>query len=329
MDENVYRDHQFCAGDNDVRNGSSTTGSFNTAHSLEVDQDLVTDIDMNENSERHQLENSILAADRGDPANHIQNDCDVNSAELHPVMNGSVQENVDKTVFENGEDFNSNQEPIFELDQTSSFAEIKTSVSSSDELRTGFEQPTLQNVTGEGDAHLERSSSHMTVLKTGSPVGNGLSETGKDEEVGFEEETFLGKKADFCPVPTPLLPALEEPVPDSWACVEGDFVLVMAVYQTHLGSDMLAAPDARLQDGLIHLMMVRKGVSKANLFRLFLSFSQGNHVSSPYVEVVKVLAFRLEPHSSNGNIMVDGERFEPAPIQAQILPGLARVMAIK
>ncbi|RUS71828.1 hypothetical protein EGW08_020413 [Elysia chlorotica] len=149
------------------------------------------------------------------------------------------------------------------------------------------------------------------------------------DEFEVEEETYLGRKADFSPVPTPLLPPLAEPLPDSWVSVDGDFVLVMAAYQTHLGSDMLAAPDARLQDGLINLMMIRKGVSKANLFRLFLSFSQGNHVSSPHVEMVKVLAFRLEPHSTSGNIMVDGERFEPAPIQAQILPGLARVMAIR
>ncbi|CAL1530623.1 unnamed protein product [Lymnaea stagnalis] len=153
-----------------------------------------------------------------------------------------------------------------------------------------------------------------------------LSET---QEVNVEEETYHGKKSDFGPVPTPLLTPLDKEVPENWVKVEGEFILVAAVYQTHLGSDMLAAPDAHLNDGHIHLMIVREGISRNALLNLFLSFGQGSHVHSPYVESVKVLAFRLEPETSNGNIMIDGERFDPSPLQAQILPGLARVMAIK
>ncbi|KAH9505212.1 Sphingosine kinase 2 [Bulinus truncatus] len=149
------------------------------------------------------------------------------------------------------------------------------------------------------------------------------------QEFKVEEETYSGKKSDFSPVPTPLLSALDQKVPDSWVKLEGDFILITAIYQTHLGSDMLAAPDAHLCDGHINLMMVREGISRNALLNLFLSFGQGGHVHSPYVESVKVLAFRLEPETKSGNIMIDGERFDPCPLQAQILPGLARVMAIK
>ncbi|XP_013070849.2 sphingosine kinase 2-like isoform X2 [Biomphalaria glabrata] len=153
-----------------------------------------------------------------------------------------------------------------------------------------------------------------------------LSET---QELRVEKETYSGKKSDFSPVPTPLLPPLNQDVPDNWVQLEGGFVLIAAVYQTHLGSDMLAAPEAHLCDGHINLMMVREGISRNALLNLFLSFGQGGHVHSPYVESVKVLAFRLEPETKTGNIMIDGERFEPCSLQAQILPGLARVMAIK
>ncbi|XP_005092962.2 sphingosine kinase 2 [Aplysia californica] len=149
------------------------------------------------------------------------------------------------------------------------------------------------------------------------------------QEVGVTEEMYHGKKADFSPVPTPLLPGLDEPVPDNWVTIEGEFVVVCAAYQSHLGSDVLVAPDAHLHDGCIHLMLVREGISRNTLLNLFKAIATGSHVHSPYVEIVKVLAFRLEPISTNGNIMVDGERFAPNPLQAQILPGLARAMAIQ
>lgn len=153
-----------------------------------------------------------------------------------------------------------------------------------------------------------------------------LSET---QEVKVRQETYHGKKADFCPVPTPLLPPLDKEVPSNWVTLDDSFISAAALYQTHLGSDMFAAPDAHLSDGLIHLIIVKEGIPRNALLNLFLSFSEGKHVNSPYVDVVKVLAFRFEPASSEGNLMVDGERFDPTPIQGQILPGLARIMAIK
>ncbi|KAK7506471.1 hypothetical protein BaRGS_00002583 [Batillaria attramentaria] len=152
--------------------------------------------------------------------------------------------------------------------------------------------------------------------------------TSKDE-AGFEEETVHAAKKDGEAVPTPLLPPLDQPVPDNWVVEEGKFVLACAVYQTHLGSDMLAAPSSRMADGIIHLMFVRDGISRNHLLNLFLTFSEGTHVDSPYVEFVPVLAFRLEPDISSGNIMIDGERLDPVPVQGQVLPGVARVMAIQ
>ena len=151
----------------------------------------------------------------------------------------------------------------------------------------------------------------------------------ESKEVDVLEETYVSRKADNSPVPTPLLPPLDEPVPESWSTVQGDFVVICAAYQSHLGSDVLVAPDARLNDGCIHLMMIREGISQFNLLSLIKAIETGAHIHSPYVEIVKVLAFRLEPTTTHGNIMIDGERFDPQPVQAQILPGLACAMAIK
>lgn len=118
-----------------------------------------------------------------------------------------------------------------------------------------------------------------------------------------------------------LLPPLDQPLPTrDWVTIEGDFVLVLALYQTHLGADLHAAPQARFDDGLIHLTFVRAGISRATLLRLFFAMERGTHhsVSSPYVSHVSCKAFRLQPLSTRGTLTVDGELVPYGPLQAQV-----------
>nr|XP_046255806.1 sphingosine kinase 2 [Scatophagus argus] len=126
-----------------------------------------------------------------------------------------------------------------------------------------------------------------------------------------------------------LLPPLDQPLPTrDWVTIEGDFVLVLALYQTHLGADLFAAPQARFDDGLIHLTFVRAGISRATLLRLFFAMERGTHhsVSSPYVSHVTCRAFRLQPLSTRGTLTVDGELVPYGPLQAQIHPAMARLI---
>lgn len=118
-----------------------------------------------------------------------------------------------------------------------------------------------------------------------------------------------------------LLPPLDQPLPTrDWVTIEGDFVLVLALYQSHLGADLFAAPQARFDDGLIHLTFVRAGISRATLLRLFFAMERGTHhsVSSPYVSHVTCKAFRLQPLSTRGTLTVDGELVPYGPLQAQV-----------
>ena len=48
----------------------------------------------------------------------------------------------------------------------------------------------------------------------------------------------------------------------------GDFVLVHASYQSHLGSDCLFAPNSKLADGIIWLLVIRAGISRAQLLQV-------------------------------------------------------------
>ncbi|ETE73087.1 Sphingosine kinase 2, partial [Ophiophagus hannah] len=124
-----------------------------------------------------------------------------------------------------------------------------------------------------------------------------------------------------------FLVPLEEPVPKSWVTVEDDFVLVLAIYQTHLGADLFTMPTAGFNDGLIHLCFVRAGISRANMIRLFLAMEKGTHLDheSPYFTHLPVRAFRIEPLTHKGIITIDGERVDYGPIQGQIHHGIANL----
>ncbi|XP_060918754.1 sphingosine kinase 1-like [Labrus mixtus] len=126
-----------------------------------------------------------------------------------------------------------------------------------------------------------------------------------------------------------LLPPLDQQLPGDWVLVqEEDFVLMLAMYHSHLAEDLLAAPGAAPDDGVIHLFYVRAGISRAALLKLFLAMEKGEHLGTncQHLVYVKVRALRLEPFSPKGIITLDGEVVEYGPLQAEVHRGLARLI---
>ena len=148
---------------------------------------------------------------------------------------------------------------------------------------------------------------------TGPPVGHS---NGHGEPSGNE-------------IPTPLLSPLNEPVPSDWVTIEDDFLVFCASYQSHLSYDFCAHPESTFNDGLIYLAFVRNAPTgvRMKLLNMMIKKEDGSHIHMPQYEVVKVKAFRLEPLNTEGTICVDGEKVDYGPIQAQVLPGISRVMA--
>ncbi|XP_030567119.1 sphingosine kinase 2 [Drosophila novamexicana] len=132
-------------------------------------------------------------------------------------------------------------------------------------------------------------------------------------------------------VPASTMPGLQLPLPaaDGWLSESGEFVMVHAAYTTHLASDCFFAPDSRLNDGLIYLVVIRAGVGRSQLLNFLLSMHNGTHLpveEDPHIQVLPVRAFRIEPSGSNGILTIDGERVDYGPIQAEVFPGLINVM---
>ncbi|KFM61776.1 Sphingosine kinase 2, partial [Stegodyphus mimosarum] len=124
-----------------------------------------------------------------------------------------------------------------------------------------------------------------------------------------------------------LCPPLNNPVPDHWVVVDDEFVLVYVCEQTHISTDVLFAPDAKLDDGIMWLIMIRAGVSRAQVMYFLACLQTGDHVHIPYVDVIPIQAFRLEPLRTDSFLTVDGEVIPCCTIQAEVLPSIARVMS--
>ena len=238
---------------------------------------------------------------------------------------------IGKFKFENGDD----SQRMRSQSMPSNMSEyLSKSVTPSESMVKVVESnESLLDVEEEEIRKMDDSGNHSS--PSGSNVENGLvdfnvnSQMNRMSDSESFDEIISVIKDSAEPVPCPLLSPLDKPVPSNWETVEGDFITALAIYLPYLGPDNLTSPDSRLNDGCINLMVIKGGVSKNELISMFLRFSTGEHINSPHWNVIKCLAFRLEPLTEKGNIMVDGERIKYGPIQGQILPGLARIMAMK
>lgn len=158
---------------------------------------------------------------------------------------------------------------------------------------------------------------------------NSCKSTSTLEEARTESRTSQRVHRSVTGPPDSLLPPLDQPLPPDWVVVQDeDFVLVLAIYQSHLAEDLMAAPGSKLEDGVLHLFYVRAGISRTALLKLFLLMEKGAHLAAhcPHLVYRKVRALRLEPFSPNGVLTVDGELVEYGPLQAQVHRGLARLI---
>uniref|UniRef100_A0A670Y708 sphingosine kinase n=1 Tax=Pseudonaja textilis TaxID=8673 RepID=A0A670Y708_PSETE len=124
-----------------------------------------------------------------------------------------------------------------------------------------------------------------------------------------------------CVLEDSLLVPFEQPVPKHWTVVpEEEFVSIVGIQQSHLGTDFIIAPTAKLFDDAIHLFYVTAGISRMGMLRLFMAVEKGSQLTlnQPHVHCVSVKAFRLEPLEPKGFMTVDGEVLTCEPVQGQI-----------
>jgi len=134
--------------------------------------------------------------------------------------------------------------------------------------------------------------------------------------------------------PFSFLRPFNEPVPNDWLCIEENFVLFLIMNLPILTNDFFATPEAQPDDHALHMIFIREGISKLQLINLFTDTVSGIHMASPFVEYIRIKAFRIEPLPVKpgddliGNFMIDGERIPYGPIQGELMPSLASAFSM-
>jgi diacylglycerol kinase (ATP) len=97
-----------------------------------------------------------------------------------------------------------------------------------------------------------------------------------------------------------------------------------------IGGGIHVAPDARLDDGLLDVV-VAGPFTKAGVVRIFPGMYRGRHVRHPQVQVLRSRRVLVEPAPHLGGTPpeahADGERIGPLPLVAEVHPGAVRVLA--
>jgi diacylglycerol kinase family enzyme len=100
---------------------------------------------------------------------------------------------------------------------------------------------------------------------------------------------------------------------------------VVAANSGFYGSGRHVAPDARVDDGLLDVVII-KHAPKPLFFAMMKDLESGAHVRRPQVEVLRGREVRIEadrplPYGA------DGELMGTLPVTARVLPGALRVLA--
>jgi diacylglycerol kinase (ATP) len=98
-----------------------------------------------------------------------------------------------------------------------------------------------------------------------------------------------------------------------------EFTLVIACNTRYTGN-MKIAPKAKLDDGLLDVVVVRHGASRLRLLSLLNRIYDGTHIENPQVEYYTASQFSLGP-DRDGILNIDGELSGSTPFKVKMRQG--------
>ncbi len=98
-----------------------------------------------------------------------------------------------------------------------------------------------------------------------------------------------------------------------------DYTFIIACNTIHTGKGMKMAPKAKLDDGLIDVVVVKYGISRFKLLSLLPKLFDGSHIENPIVEYYQVKEFSLIPIKDE-ILNIDGEILGSTPINVKVKP---------
>ncbi len=108
--------------------------------------------------------------------------------------------------------------------------------------------------------------------------------------------------------------------------ITDEFIFAIGCVTRYTGKGMLIAPGAKLDDGLIDILFVRRGATRRDLLKILAGIYSGTHITHPLVEHHTVSRFSIEPTHNEG-LNIDGEVKDQTPVHVEMLPKAISVFA--
>lgn len=125
------------------------------------------------------------------------------------------------------------------------------------------------------------------------------------------------------------LPSLDQPPLNDWVTEEGEYVLVYATKCPLLDPITVIAPDCKLDDGILWLVVIDSSFSRSDALHWLLNSDSAAHIGRKGVRLIPIRAFRFEPVRPQGLLSIDAEKYKFGPVQGQILSNKAKLMSAK
>ena len=126
-----------------------------------------------------------------------------------------------------------------------------------------------------------------------------------------------------------LLQILQPPVRSAIVTIDqqtlnGQFLFAVACNTRFAGHRMLLAPDARCDDGLLDVLLLRP-TSRWHLLKVFQGIADGSHRNLPGIEYHQARSITIQTNSPDP-LNLDGEISGTAPFTATVLPAALRLL---
>ena len=105
---------------------------------------------------------------------------------------------------------------------------------------------------------------------------------------------------------------------------DGKAAFFIALNTIHTGKGMKMAPKAKLNDGLIDIILLKKA-SRLRILKIFLQLFSGKHIYDPLVQYMQVKSFSI--NSENDFLNIDGENIGKTPIEVSVVRNAIQLFA--
>ena len=106
---------------------------------------------------------------------------------------------------------------------------------------------------------------------------------------------------------------------------KGKYTFIIACNTKHVGKGMKMAPNAKLNDGKMDLIIIKDNFKKIKLLKMFPKIFNGSHIHDKIVNYKQAKEIKIIP-KSHSTINIDGEIKGRTPISIKVLPGKIKLL---